>query len=206
MTRALDSRLAEALLGDEASLEADDRVAYCELLGDLGLAAGSVAPPAGGRERLLAEIDPFDEGLFIRDEELLDALARFFDLSQAAARAIVEKASRPVAWEVTRMPGMRLFHLKAGPAFAHTDAGLVRYDPGGRFPHHVHMGLERTLILEGSLRTDDGVVHRPGDRLDQPLGTAHAFEVLDAQCTFALTLEEGLDIAGRGPSRKAKRP
>ncbi len=73
----------------------------------------------------------------------------------------------------------------------------MRFAPGASFPLHKHLGEERTLIVEGSMRLSDGTVLRAGDVNFQPAGSEHSYQVLDEGVIYALLLETGIEIDGK---------
>jgi anti-sigma factor ChrR (cupin superfamily) len=201
--------LAEADLAEvEAHLAscpkcATDCLATQEALALFSFAAPPERAPGAGRDRLLDATRAANaQG---NRWQLLDKMAEFFDVSVNAARAILEKASNPAAWEPGPIPGMHLFHLQPGPAYAAADAGLIRFEGGVAFPKHTHLGLEHTLMLEGGVALDDGTHLRAGDRLVKPAGSAHAYTVHPEGCLFALVLYTGVDIEGVGPLTTSKK-
>ncbi|MGH8751935.1 MAG: cupin domain-containing protein [Burkholderiales bacterium] len=51
---------------------------------------------------------------------------------------------------------------------------LLRVQPGGKLPDHVHLEEEECLVLEGSLLLGEGVMLRAGDYHRAPKGSPHA--------------------------------
>lgn len=49
---------------------------------------------------------------------------------------------------------------------------LFKWDPGAELPMHVHVELEQTFVLEGSLVEDDGEV-TAGNYVWRPAGSSH---------------------------------
>jgi putative transcriptional regulator len=164
-----------------------------QLLARLAESVQPVAPSADARARLMAALTAEIPPAWAK---MADRLAEFFGLPTARVEAIFRRAATESAWEPA-MPGMSLFHLTAGPKWAHCDAGLVRFVAGASFPLHKHLGEEYSLIVEGSLRLNDGTVMRPGDINHQPAGSQHSFEVLDEGVIYALLLETGIEIDGK---------
>jgi len=158
----------------------------------------SVTPSPEARLRLLQATRPVQP---LQHLEQAGRLATFFDLSPGEARSILEKSSSPPAWAPSGFPGLHLLHVSAGPKYAGADAGLVRIDAGVSFPRHRHDGTEHTLVLAGSLTTDDGRTLAPGDELVMPIGSSHSLTVSDEGCLYALVLFEGIDIDGIGKVR-----
>lgn len=72
-----------------------------------------------------------------------------------------------IEWEPTRYPGVETKVLYSDSSGRQTT--LVRMAPGSTLPTHRHVGLEQSLVLEGTLVDDDGacsggnfVWRRPG--------------------------------------------
>ncbi len=149
---------------------------------------------ASARARLLAAV----AAPALRWAPLFEKLARFFDLPRAALTALSERAAKDEEWESAPLDGVRLLHLSGGPALGGADAGLVWLKPGLHFPEHRHLGEERTLILEGSVRYDSGQIQGPGDTLRMPAGSRHSFAVTSEQpLIYALILHDAVEIAGQ---------
>ncbi len=117
--------------------------------------------------------------------------ARLFDLSIDDADAVFLRMADPSAW--LPISSVRFFHFVPGPARGSAHAGLVRCDPGSRFPVHRHAGAETTLFLRGTVRDEDtGELHLPGDVVTRPAGALHRLTVLPTyECVFAVLLEDG---------------
>lgn len=162
-----------------------------------GIAEPGVAPRADGRQRLLDALAG-DERERLRLAPLAQSMARFFDISLERALGLLDKASGGSAWAPGPIPGMSLFHLRPGARFAAADAGLVRFAPHVEFPPHAHLGEERTLMLEGGFRLDDGRDLRAGEELVMGPGSRHAYRVHESGCLFALVLFAGVEIPGVG--------
>jgi len=62
--------------------------------------------------------------------------AAMFDLSTAAAEAILRRASSPISRDWQKMKSMHVFHFSPGNALRGAHAGLVRVAPGTTFPSH----------------------------------------------------------------------
>jgi hypothetical protein len=114
-------------------------------------------PPAALRARLLATLGGPD-----RFRPFFAELARRFDLTVEAVRALLGRIDDPAAWEATPVPWVKLIHFQGGPALGAADAGFVRVGAGRRFPRHSHKGPEMSFVLEG--RMIEGTrVYRPGE-------------------------------------------
>lgn len=173
----------------EASALRDD-------LGLIALAEAPVAPSPQARLRLMQATRPVQPLTLTAHA---DKAAKFFDLPADKARKILEKACNPAAWSPAAVPGLSLFELIPGPAWAQSDAGLIRFEPNVSFPHHTHMGEERVLMLEGGIRFADGSEQHAGDEVIMPAGSSHAFTVLPEGATYGLILHQGVIVDGFGP-------
>jgi quercetin dioxygenase-like cupin family protein len=153
--------------------------------------------PASGeaRLRLLQATRPVQP---LRNLDRAAELGRFLDMPTDRARAILEKAANPAAWEPAPFPGLHLLHLVAGPAYAGADAGLVRFDANTPFPTHSHDGDEHTLMLEGGITFTDGRQLLAGQSEHMRPGLQHGFTVNPDGCLYAQILYVGIDIPGLG--------
>ena len=129
-----------------------------------------------------------------------ERLAAFFDLARERASELIERrraARTDRAGRPCPSPGVRLFHLPGGPRVAAADCGLVRIEPGARFPAHRHVGDEWSFVLSGEAE-EEGTGERwaPGDLVQRAAGTAHAFRVTSREpLVFAVVLHGGLELA-----------
>ena len=60
-----------------------------------------------------------------------------------------------VPWLPTRFPGIEAKTLMENSSGLSTM--LMRWAPGARLPHHEHVAIEQTFVLEGSFADGDGV-------------------------------------------------
>jgi len=85
------------------------------------------------------------------------------------ASRFVEVATLP--WEDTRFPGVRqkilVVDRDSGVATA-----LIHMAPGAKLPHHEHVLIEQTFVLEGSLVCGEGEC-KAGDFVWRPAGSRH---------------------------------
>lgn len=180
------------------SLERDERdgpavAALAEVLGHYALSVEAPAP-AHLRERLLASLNGGAE----RYAPFWQRLGELFELPLERVRSVLAELDAPGRWHAAPIAGMRLFHLEPGPRLAAADAGIVSLEPGTAFPEHTHRGLERVLVLSGGYVDSTGAVFGPGALHEMPVGSSHAYRVLDAEpCVFAVLLHEGIEIDGR---------
>lgn len=85
------------------------------------------------------------------------------------ASRFVEVAKLP--WEKTRFPG-----VEAKTLLVDRDTGVVtslmKFAPGARLPHHEHVLIEQTYVIEGSLLCGEGEC-TAGDYVWRPAGSQH---------------------------------
>jgi putative transcriptional regulator len=125
-----------------------------------------------------------------------DRLATFFDLAPARAGELLREAAGEAAGWETLTPGARLFHLAGGPRVVGADCGLVRIEPGVRFPQHRHLGDEWSLILAGEAEEEgSGARWAPGDLVLRSAESVHAFRAVGSEpLVFAVVLQGGLEF------------
>ncbi len=63
---------------------------------------------------------------------------------------------------------------------------IVRFNPGGTFPTHIHGGGEEFIVLEGTFSDENGDFG-PGSYVRNPVGTSHAPHTRDG-CTIFVKL------------------
>jgi quercetin dioxygenase-like cupin family protein len=171
-----------------------------DLLDEQALGAEPVAPSPALRGAVLGSVAGAT-----RLSGFTDRLATFFDLGHERASELIREASGPAeqGWQaVPVLPGVRLFHLGGGPRVAGADCGLVRLEPGARFPVHRHDGDEWSFVLAGEAEEEEtGERWAPGDLLYRPPGTAHAYRVVSREpLVFAVVLHGGLQLVEGGGS------
>ena len=128
-----------------------------------------------------------------------ERLAALFDLAGTRAEELIHEAGGLAAdWEAFPVAGVRLFHLAGGARVAGADCGLVRLEPGVRFPSHRHAGDEWSLILAGEAEEEGtGARWLPGDLLHREAGSVHAYRVVGAApLVFAVVLRGGIQLEG----------
>ena len=165
-----------------------------DLLDEQGLGGEPATPSPALRGAVLATIAA---GTKLRG--FTERLARLFDLGRERAGELIHEAGRPGAgWEAFPVLGVRLFHLTGGPRAAGADCGLVRLEPGVRFPVHRHLGDEWTLILAGEAEEEGtGARWMPGDLVHRSPGTAHAYRAVSREpLVFAVVLHGGIELEG----------
>lgn len=128
---------------------------FAGVVGELGFAPATAAPPPGLREDLLARVAraAAPAGVLLRQAGLL--IARSSD----------------VPWQPGALPGLFSRPLFVDPRRRY-GTELVRMEPGTRFPSHRHVELEELFMLEGDLHVH-GVVMGPGDYCRADAGSVH---------------------------------
>lgn len=147
----------------------------------------AVAPPAGLRARILGDLDGI-----ARFKSVAEALRRFVDLGAEAVEGLLRKIDDAAAWG-EGFPGIRYFHFTPGPALAGAEAGFVRLEPGATFPHHRHLGPERTFVLDGIMQ-DRGEVYGPGSIVESAAGTAHEYTAGPGRDLIIVSLHKGFEL------------
>ena len=163
-----------------------------DLLDEQGLGAEPVAPSPALRGALLGTIAARTKG-----SGFAERLARLFDLERESAIQLIHEAGGGAeGWEAFPVAGVRLFHLAGGPRVAAADCGLVRIEPGARFPLHRHVGDEWTLTLAGEAEEEGtGARFSPGDLVHRAPGSAHAYRVTSREpLVFAVVLYGGIQL------------
>lgn len=152
--------------------------------------ATPVAPSAALRGRILGSLAGVG-----RFSAVAEALRRFVDLGAEPVAELLRKVDDPSAW-LSGLPGMtgvRYFHFTPGRAAAGAEAGFVRLEPGATFPHHRHLGPERTFVLDGMMH-DRGQLHRPGSVIESATGTAHHYTAGAGRDLIIVSLHNGFEI------------
>lgn len=97
------------------------------------------------------------------------------------------------SWRGALTPGFRFLQVlqPAGPGLF-----LVHLEAGHAFPRHGHAGLERSLVLSGGLRTEEGLMEQ-GDFEEAAPGHSHSPIALpDEDCWLMASLEGGILFDG----------
>ena len=131
-------------------------------------------------------------------EDTVERLANFFDLAPARAREILTEASEidtPAAWRKSPELPMCLYPVRGGRRVATADCGVIRVEPGARFPTHRHRGEEWCLVLSGDAREDTGESWTSGDMTLRTAGSRHSFEEIgDVPFVFATVQHGGIEV------------
>lgn len=175
----LERRLPSAIARDDDALRAAG-VSDAELretkdaIAALGLLAPS-RPGDGLRARLLASAAR--GGKYGR---FADRIARLFDLDLATAEDLLARIEDDTTWMPFLVDGLELVPVPSGPRCEGAIATIVRFQPGTKFPAHVHAGEETMIVLDGGFRED--VAHGEevwrGDEIVRGDGSDHALVAL----------------------------
>ncbi len=128
-----------------------------------------------------------------RLDRFCDALARFFDLGDAEARALLARVDVAEEWMEGPDAGITVLPVAAGPRAATALASLVRLPAGVTLSEHPHVGREQLFVLEGGFADSVGHVVWPGETLEMAAGTVHSMWGLPGPvcvCAALLWLEE----------------
>lgn len=90
-------------------------------------------------------------------------------------------------WEPTRFPGIAI-KLLYKDARSGMFTALFRWEPGSVLPHHEHVEVEQTYVLEGSLIDEEGEV-RAGEYAMRPAGSRHIARSPNGALILAFFLE-----------------
>ena len=163
----------------EAHLDlcADCRAEHAELVapgGRLLAETAAVAPPDALWARIESGLEPRGE----RD----DALPASIPLPLAARREL--PALAPLRWWKLFLGGARMAELAADPD---TGAKLMigQMPPRLRFPRHLHLGFEHTVILAGGYDDERGEFVAGDFAVYEP-GSEHGPETLDGDSCWIL--------------------
>jgi putative transcriptional regulator len=185
---ALGALEADEAAAVERAVEADPALA-AELDSYLGLVP-AVAPSADVKARLLASIGGSSF------EKFSSRMAKLLDVSVDGARELLGLLERKASWEQNAAPGIHLVHFAGGPAYAAADCGFVRIEPGCTFPWHTHRGEEVSLLLEGTLRDNQGKVWHAGDEIISAEGSGHDLTAGDEGALYVSRAMNGIEVPG----------
>lgn len=189
---APERQAIERELASSPALQAELRTIE-ETFTAVALSVKPVRPSQQVRTRLFASLHPQT-----RFAGFVERVAQLFDLSLERAQELLQAIQMAPAapWEVSPIPGIRLFHFESGPQVAAAEnCGLVHMEPGSIFPPHQHVGDEWALVLQGRCQEDSGKIFGLGDLIYKKAGSEHSFRVLgDEPFVFAVVLYGGLQI------------
>lgn len=161
-----------------------------------------LAPPDPALlHRLMEEV----ERLPLRYAPFYARLSELFDLPEHELEALLARAGEDGSWQRTLLPGVRRFAVAAGPRLGGSEAHLMRFAPGLRFPKHRHRGTETVFVLEGAyVDASDGTRVGPGERQDMADGTEHGLLVESGGPCVAAVISRGVDFTGPVLGRMAR--
>ncbi len=152
---------------------------------------GGVRSRVDLRDRLLASA-PTDG----RYERFVAEVATLMDLDEAGAAALLDGIDRPSSWVPGPLPEIGLYHIEGGPRVADAITGFVRLPQNAVFPEHRHLGDEEVLVIQGSFVDGvTGAVHRPGEVVHMPAGSAHDFQARPGPAlVYLVVVRDGVQI------------
>lgn len=190
-----EADLVDRAIASDAALRRrlDD---FREVAHALTSALVSVPAPAPVRGRLFASLDELCKPP--RLDRFAARMAQLFDVSVEKARMFLGWVDEPARWEEqAHFPNVQLIHLPAGPAWAAADCGLVRMQPGFRFPLHDHKGQEVTLVLQGTGMDSTGTRMEPGVEMVLEPGHPHEYSVDDGSEPYVFAVRfYGIELIG----------
>ena len=153
-----------------------------------------LAPPPRLKRRLMEAVEH-------PRYAFLDRVASLLRIATTAAREVLDALDSfevPELW-MSGGPGVWIQHISIGPRDAEAVHGLVRVAAGAHFPLHSHVGTERVLVLQGSLRDSEGHVALPGDMIIMPPDSHHTFQaLLGDELRYVVVIEAGVDFRPAG--------
>lgn len=158
-----------------------------EVLALYALVEPPTAPDPGVRARLL------DSTATGRLHRFAGLISQMFGIDDEAAKAALDSVDDSSRWVPSDMPGVQMAPLEGAPP--NHLMGFIKLPRSGVVPWHEHLGRERTLVLQGRLVDDDGVVYGPGQEMPKTVGTRHTFHAdgpLDLLC--AVIIENGWTV------------
>jgi quercetin dioxygenase-like cupin family protein len=152
---------------------------------------GALSPRLELRERLLRSAP--SEG---RYERFVAQVAALMDLDARGAAALLDGIDRPSSWVPGPLPDVSLYHVQGGPRVADAITGFVRLPQNAVFPEHRHLGDEAVLVVQGSFVDGvTGAIHRPGDVVHMPAGSAHDFRARPGPAlVYLVVVRDGVQI------------
>ncbi|HET8938850.1 MAG TPA: cupin domain-containing protein [Polyangiales bacterium] len=155
----------------------EDDIESARLIAELDEAMASLLEPVAPRSLVLANLLAAVERPPQRYAPFYSRMADLFDLSEESVIAECTRLAEPSVWRFAGLPGVKNVIVQGGPRVHDAEVVFARFAPGLRFPRHVHTGIERVLVLEGSYVDSDGVSHAAGELREWEPGTKHGFQV-----------------------------
>jgi hypothetical protein len=162
-----DSEEAKKVLGEDVGPEESDRVRRAVA------AMAKTAAAADAPSELLRPLRGMLEGPG-RLARFGEALARFFDFSEAEASKLLARIDVAEEWMEGPDVGISVLPVETGPGASNALASLVRLPPGVTLGEHEHVGREQLLVLEGGFADSLGHVVWPGEKLEMAVGSSHS--------------------------------
>jgi putative transcriptional regulator len=162
------------------------------LLYGLAAVAGGTPDAPGARVRARIAESTSRGG---RYGKFADRIARLFDLPLERAAELLARIEDSGVFVPFMAPGVAMFPVKPGAAYAGAVGAIGLLTPGTVFPHHDHLGDEVTLVLDGGFRDQDGREIWRGEELFKPAGSDHEFLVIgDGPCVAAVLALGGVSF------------
>lgn len=132
-----------------------------------------------------------------RFERFAERIASLADVALETVKGWLSKIDDAAVWSETAMEQLRLFHIDGGPAVDDAIIGFVELLAGTSFPEHTHLGTEKTFIIQGMLRDENGDVHGPGELVTREAGTTHGISAEPGVPLLYLNIiHKGLELFG----------
>ena len=185
-----ERRRVQAALAADPQLAAELRAIEEDLAGWAACTDVPRQPPPSLRRRMLTALQHHG-----RLEGFAEQVAGLIDASVQRARYLLRLVDDDGAW-VPVFAGCDALHIRPGPAVAPADVGLLRFVPGGGFPHHKHLGNEQVLVLQGRLFDELRGEFGPGALIEHGPGSEHALGVVGDQTLVLLVVAGGVSVEG----------
>ena len=187
-----DPEFQKWLLQDEAQTQ------LAKIHEDFLIVASHVDPvkPSGNlKSKLFQSIGQLDE--LSPAKKYMQQLSSFFKLPLNRIVNILNELndfSTP-QWETTLIEGAHVLHFDGGGEFSQAHCGLIHLRANTKVGQHKHLGDEYMFILEGSVKTDDGVTYTAGEIVKGPSGTQHSLVAgSEGDCVFAVIAMHGVEF------------
>jgi anti-sigma factor ChrR (cupin superfamily) len=159
---------------------------FAATVGELGLAAPVVQPPADLRDRLDREARPW-----LRAPGLPPGVQVWKVWSPAPSGSAIQHAADR-RWETTGLAGIEVQRLAVDHE-ADRVTMLVRMAPGSAYLPHRHRGVEECYVLEGDLQFD-GAEMRAGDYQRMEADSVHPVQSTRTGCLLLIISSLGDEL------------
>ncbi len=129
-----------------------------------------------------------------RFEELVAPFARTADIDEATVERLLLAIDEPAQWSQGPAPWIHLLHFEGGPRTARCITGIVKIDPGLRFPHHGHLGEEIALVLQGEAQSGGRTYERGDIMISGPAEEHDVVATSDIPLLYLAVVAEGIRI------------